>query len=66
LIATIYLKTVDVLGEKITGKQHDNLKTRTMVKTLEITLKEGMNTKLSNFDDKGVFTDDDDTYGKHN
>ena len=31
-----------------------------MDKTLERTLKEGMNTKLSTCDDKGVFTDDDD------
>ena len=35
----------------------------TMDKTLEITLKVGMNTKLPTFDDKGVF-DDEDTYRK--
>jgi hypothetical protein len=38
------------------GKQHDDLKKRTMDKTLEITLKTGMNTKLPTCDDKGVFT----------
>jgi hypothetical protein len=36
-----------------------------MDKTLEITLKVVINTKLSTCDDKGVFTDDDDTYRKH-
>ncbi len=35
-----------------------------MDKTLENTLKTGMNTKLSTCDDKGVFTDDEDTYRK--
>jgi hypothetical protein len=44
-----------------TGKQHDDLKNRTMDKTLEITLKAGMNTKLPTCDDKGAFTDDEDT-----
>jgi len=38
------------------GKQHDDLKKRTMDKTLESTLKAGMNTKLPTCDDKGVFT----------
>jgi hypothetical protein len=33
-----------------------------MDKTLENTLKTSINTKLSTCDDKGVFTDDDDTY----
>jgi hypothetical protein len=37
-----------------TGKQHDDLKKNTMDKTLEITLKTGMNTKLPTCDDKGV------------
>ena len=45
-------------------KQHDDLKKRTMDKTLENTLKSGMNTKLPTCDDKGVFTDDEDTYRK--
>ena len=47
------------------GKQHDTLKKRTMDKTLENTLKASINTKLPTCDDKGVFTDDDDTYRKH-
>jgi hypothetical protein len=47
-----------------TGKQHDDLKKRTMGKTLESTLKSGMNTKLPTCDDKGAFTDDEDTYRK--
>ena len=38
-------------------------KKRTMDKTLEITLKESINTTLPTCDDKGVFTDDD-TYRK--
>ena len=46
------------------GKQHDDLKKRTMDKTVEKTLKSGMNTKLPTCDDKGVFTDDEDTYRK--
>jgi hypothetical protein len=46
------------------GKQHDALKKSTMNKTLESTLKAGMNTKLPTYDDKGVFTDDEDTYRK--
>jgi hypothetical protein len=46
------------------GKQHDTLK-KTMDKTLENTLKSSVNTKLLTCDDKGVFTDDDDTYRKH-
>jgi hypothetical protein len=47
------------------GKQHDDLKKRTMDKMLENTLKAEINTKLPTCDDKGVFTDDDDTYRKH-
>ena len=46
------------------GKQHDALKKRTMDKTLESTMKASINTKLPTCDDKGVFTDDDDTYRK--
>ena len=51
----------DVTGA---GKQHDALKKSTMDKTLESTLKAGMNTKLPTCDDKGVFTDDEGTYRK--
>jgi hypothetical protein len=47
------------------GKQHDALKKRTMDKTLENTLKASINTTLATCDDKGVFTDDDDTHWKH-
>jgi hypothetical protein len=47
------------------GKQYDDLKKKTMDKTLEITLKASINTKLPTCDDKGVFTDDDVTYRKH-
>jgi hypothetical protein len=36
------------------GKQHDVLKKNTMDKTLENTLKVGMNTKVPTCDDKGV------------
>ncbi len=36
------------------GKQHDDLKKRTMDKTLERTLKTGMNAKLPTCHDKGV------------
>jgi hypothetical protein len=43
------------------GKHHETLKKRTMDKTLEITLKAGINTTC---DDKGVFTDDDGAYRK--
>jgi tartrate dehydratase alpha subunit/fumarate hydratase class I-like protein len=39
-----------------TGKQHDDLKKKTMDKTLENTLKSSINTKLPTCDDKGVFT----------
>jgi hypothetical protein len=46
------------------GKQHDDLKKRTMDKTLESTLKAGMNTKLPTCDDKGAFTDDEGTHRK--
>ncbi len=49
----------------VAGKHHDDVKKRTMDKTLEITLKAGKNTKLPTCDDKGVFTDDVDTYRKH-
>ena len=35
------------------GKQHDDLKKRTMDKTLESTMKASINTKLSTCDDKG-------------
>ncbi len=45
-------------------KQYDTLKKSTVDKTIEITLKTGMNTKLPTCDDKGVFTDDEDTYRK--
>jgi hypothetical protein len=48
-----------------TGKQNDDLKKMTMDKTLEVTLKTGMNTKLPTCDDKEVFTDDEGTYRKH-
>jgi hypothetical protein len=46
------------------GKLHDTLKKRTMDKTLENTLKVSINTTLTTCDDKGVITDDDDTYRK--
>jgi hypothetical protein len=46
------------------GKQHDVLKKNTIDKTLESTLKASINTMLPTCDDKGVFTDDDDTYRK--
>jgi hypothetical protein len=36
-----------------------------MNKTLEITLKTGINSKFLTCDDKGVFTDDDGAYRKH-
>jgi hypothetical protein len=42
----------------------DDLKKRTMDKTMESTLKTGMNTKLPTCDDKGFFTDDEGTYRK--
>ena len=42
----------------------DALKKKTMDKTLESTLKVSINTKLPICDDKGDFTDDDDTYRK--
>jgi hypothetical protein len=48
----------------VAGKQYDDLKKRTMDKTLESTLKAGMNTKLPTCDDKGDFTDDEGTYRK--
>jgi len=40
-------------------------KKRTIDKTLESTLKASINTTLPTCDDKGAFTDDDDTYRKH-
>ena len=43
----------------------DALKEKTMAKTLKITLKESINDMLPTCDDKGVFTNDDDTYRKH-
>ena len=43
----------------------DALKKKTMDNTLESTLKESINTMLPTCDDKGAFTDDDDTYRKH-
>jgi hypothetical protein len=46
------------------GKQHDVLKKNTIDKTLESTWKASINTMLPTCDDKGVFTDDDDTYRK--
>jgi hypothetical protein len=46
------------------GKHHDPLKKRTMDKTLENTLKGSINTTLPTCDDKGVFTDDNDTCRK--
>jgi hypothetical protein len=46
------------------GKQHDDLKKKTIDKTLESTLKASINTKLLTCDDKGVFTDDDVRYRK--
>ena len=46
------------------GKQHGALKKSTMDKTLESTFKASINTMLPTCDDKGVFTDDDDTYRK--
>ena len=53
------------VGDGPAGKQHDDLKKRTMDKTLETTLKVSINMTLPTCDDKGVFTDDDDTYRKH-
>jgi hypothetical protein len=38
------------------GKQHDDLKKKTMDKTLEITWKTSINTTLPTCHDKGVFT----------
>ena len=46
------------------GKQHDDLKKKTMDKTLESTLKAGINTKLPTCDAEGVFHDDEGTYKK--
>jgi len=45
-----------------TGKQDHALKKSTMDKTLENTLNVSIKTMLPTCDDKGVFTDDDDTY----
>ncbi len=46
------------------GKQYDTLKKSTVDKTMENTLNVGMNIKFPTCDDKGVFTDDEDTYRK--
>jgi hypothetical protein len=40
----------------------DTLKEYTHDKTLENTIKTGINTKLSSFDDKGVYNHEDDVY----
>jgi hypothetical protein len=49
------------------GKMHDVLGTwKTVDKTLESTLKSGINIKLPTCDDKEVFNDDEDTYLKQN
>jgi hypothetical protein len=47
------------------GKQHDTLKKSTMDKTLEITLKTGMNTYCRLVMTKESSPDDEDTYRKH-
>jgi len=47
------------------SEHHDTLKKKTMDKTLENTFRSSINTKLWTFDDKGVFTDDEDTYRNH-
>ena len=44
------------------GKQHDDLKKKTMDKTLSSTLKAGLHTKLPTCDAEGVFHDDEGTY----
>ena len=56
-------RSVSIISEHVqSGKQHDALKKRTVDKTLENTLKTGINTKLPTCDAKGVvFTDDDAT-----
>jgi len=46
------------------GKQDDALKKSTMDKTLENTLKAGIDAKFPSCNDKGVFTDDQDKYRK--
>ncbi len=53
------------LVKQIQAWGDDALKKKTMDKTLEDTSKSSINTKLPTCDDKGVFTDDDDTYRKH-
>ncbi len=55
----MFIRTERVLKS---GKQHNTLKNNTMDKTQENTMKSGINTKLPTCDDKGVFTDDDDSY----
>jgi hypothetical protein len=45
------------------NKTH-KLSRKALSKTLENTLKAGMNTKLPTCDDKGVFIDDEGTYRK--
>ncbi len=44
--------------------KYDTFKKTTRDKTPENTLKTTINTKLPTCDDKGVFTDDDDTHRK--
>jgi len=43
-------------------KQHDDLKKKTMDKTLESTLKAGMNAKLPICEAEGIFHDNNGTY----
>ena len=44
------------------GKEHDDLKKKTMDKTLESSRKAGLNTKLPICDAEGVTYDDEGTY----
>jgi hypothetical protein len=63
--AQVWMRICHQISEHVqSGKQHDALKKRTMDKTLENTLKAGINTKLPTCDAKGVLTDDDDAYRK--
>ncbi len=56
----------DYWSGRLTGHPHVNQTYPDVVrKTLEITKKASINTKLPTCDDKGVFNDDDDTYRKH-
>jgi hypothetical protein len=52
------------LPTEIVITKHDALMKNTMDKTPKNTLKKGINTTLPTCDDKGVFTDADDTYRK--